>query len=118
MELKATVKKVLATQERSNFKSRKVWLTVDEELKYPQVIEVELQQDKCEMFKVTEGSTITAHLNLRGREWTKPETGVTSVFNSLVMWKWDVLVEAPAEVQSMAPSKQLAAVEEPGDLPF
>lgn len=118
MEIKGTVKKVLATQERSNFKSRKVWLTVDEELKYPQVIEVELHQDKCEMFKVAEGSTITAHLNLRGREWTKPETGVTSIFNSLVCWKWDVLVEAQQEVQSIAPSAPAATVEDLGDLPF
>jgi len=82
MELKATVKKVLSTVDRGTFKSRKVWLVVDEDLKYPQTIEVELQQDKCEMFKVTEGSTITAHLNLRGREWTKKETGVVGVINS------------------------------------
>ena len=118
MELKATVKKVLATVDRGTFKSRKVWLVVDEDLKYPQTIEVELQQDKCEMFKVAEGSTITAHLNLRGREWTKPETGVTSVFNSLVMWKWDVLLAAPIEVQSVAPSAPVATVEDLGDLPF
>ena len=118
MELKATVKKVLSTVDRGTFKSRKVWLVVDEDLKYPQTIEVELQQDKCEMFKVTEGSTITAHLNLRGREWTKPETGITSVFNSLVCWKWDVLVAAPAEVQSVAPSAPVATVEDLGDLPF
>jgi hypothetical protein len=116
MELKATVKKVLATQERSNFKSRKVWLIVDEDLKYPQTIEVELQQDKCELFKVTEGSTITAHLNLRGREWTSPE-GKTSVFNSLVMWKWDVLVAAQQEVKTVAPTAPIAQYE-PNDLPF
>jgi len=121
MELKATVKKVLATVDRGTFKSRKVWLVVDEDLKYPQTIEVELQQDKCEMFKVTEGSTITAHLNLRGREWTSPE-GKTSVFNSLVMWKWDVLVEQAsfaeiAQAQSVAPSLPVAEYD-PKDLPF
>lgn len=117
MELKATVKKVLATVDRGTFKSRKVWLVVDEDLKYPQTIEVEVQQDKCEMFKVSEGSTITAHLNLRGREWTSPE-GKTSVFNSLVCWKWDVLVTAPVEVQSVAPIAPVATVEDLGDLPF
>ena len=117
MELKATVKKVLATVDRGTFKSRKVWLVVDEDLKYPQTIEVELQQDKCEIFKVTEGSTITAHLNLRGREWTSPE-GKTSVFNSLVMWKWDVLVAAPAEVQSIAPTAPVATDEDLDYLPF
>ena len=117
MELKATVKKVLATVDRGTFKSRKIWLVVDEDLKYPQTIEVEVQQDKCEMFKVSEGSTITAHLNLRGREWTSPE-GKTSVFNSLVCWKWDVLVAAPAEVQSIAPTAPVATVEDLEDLPF
>ncbi|MFY8165277.1 MAG: DUF3127 domain-containing protein [Sediminibacterium sp.] len=116
MELKASVKKVLATVDRGTFKSRKVWLVVDEDLKYPQTIEVELQQDKCEMFKVTEGSTITAHLNLRGREWTSPE-GKTSVFNSLVCWKWDVLVAAQQEVQTVAPSAPVAEYD-PKDLPF
>ena len=116
MELKANVKKVLATVDRGTFKSRKVWLVVDEDLKYPQTIEVELQQDKCELFKVTEGSTITAHLNLRGREWTSPE-GKTSVFNSLVCWKWDVLVAAQQEVQTVAPSAPVAEYDA-NDLPF
>jgi len=68
------------------------------------------------MFKVTEGSTITAHLNLRGREWTSPE-GKTSVFNSLVCWKWDVLVAAQQEVQTVAPSAPVAEYD-PKDLPF
>jgi len=124
MELKATVKKVLSTVDRGTFKSRKVWLVVDEDLKYPQTIEVELQQDKCELFKVTEGSTITAHLNLRGNEWTKKETGITYVFNSLVCWKWDVLVAAQeasfaeiAQAQSVAPSLPVAEYD-PKDLPF
>lgn len=117
MELKATVKKVLATVDRGTFKSRKIWLVVDEDLKYPQTIEVEVQQDKCEMFKIAEGSTITAHLNLRGREWTSPE-GKTSVFNYLVCWKWDVLVAAPAEVHSIAPTAPVTTVEDLGDLPF
>ena len=116
MELKATVKKVLATVDRGTFKSRKIWLVVDEDLKYPQTIEVELQQDKCEMFKVTEGSTITAHLNLRGREWTSPE-GKTSVFNSLVMWKWDVLVAAQQEAKTVAPTAPVSEYD-PKDLPF
>jgi len=117
MELKATVKKVLSTEDRSGFKSRKVWLIVEEDLKYPQTIQVELHQDKCEMFKVLEGSTITAHLNLRGKEWTKKETGVVGVINSLVMWKWDVLIAAQQEVQTVAPSAPVAEYD-PKDLPF
>ena len=114
MEIKGVLKQINPVIERKDFKSRKVWLTTEADSKYPQTIEVELQQDKIDLLSsVAIGSDVNLHLNLRGREWTSPE-GKTSVFNSLVCWKVDgVAYTKPAEAE--------AAQAEPGtsdDLPF
>lgn len=90
MELKAKFKSQQAVVDRGNFKSRKVWVITEDNPQYPQTIEVEVQQDKVDMFSnLQEGTPLTLHCNLRGREWTKPETGITSVFNSIIVWKID-----------------------------
>lgn len=86
MELKAILKAIQSVVERDNFKSRKIWLTIPDE-KYPQVIEVECQQAKIDLFDgVSIGAPVIAHCNLRGREWTDPQ-GVIKVFNSIVCWR-------------------------------
>jgi single-strand DNA-binding protein len=86
MEIKAILKALQPIVERGDFKSRKVWLTVPDE-KYPQVIEVEVQQSKVDMFdNIAVGAPVLCHINLRGREWTDPQ-GVVKVFNSLVCWR-------------------------------
>jgi hypothetical protein len=122
MELIGKLKKVNNIVERGEFKTRKVWFTTEWDSKYPQTVEVEVQQDKVNLFLTTPlDSEIKLYINLRGREWTKPETQVTSVFNSLVCWKMEVLKEG-----NNGPSKDggvpldVAPVEEPdiSDLPF
>lgn len=89
MEIKAKFKSQQDVIERSNFKSRKVWVITEDNPDYPQTIEVEVQQEKVDLFSnLQQGTPLTLHCNLRGREWTNTE-GVTKVFNSIVCWKLD-----------------------------
>lgn len=115
MELIAKLKTVHGIIERNNFKSRKVWVTTEDNPQYPQTVEVEVTQDKSEMFAtVTPGSEVKLYINLRGREWTNPE-GKTSVFNTLAVWKIDVLNKAFVEpLDYIAPTK----ADLNNDLPF
>ena len=114
MELIAKLKKVNPIVERGDFKTRKVWVTTDFTSQYPQTVEVEIQQDKTELFAaVGVGSEVKLYINLRGREW-QPAEGDPKVFNTLVCWKMEVLnaVSAPAPAQATAPAQ------ENQDLPF
>jgi hypothetical protein len=117
MTIQGKFKKQLNVVERSNFKSRKVWITTEDNPQYPQTIELEVNQDKVDMFSgVSEGAPVTCHVNLRGREWVNKE-GVTVVFNSIVCWK--------IEAGSVLPDNHQAAStyvpptdEQLNDLPF
>jgi hypothetical protein len=93
------------------FQKREFVLT-DESSQYPQDILFQLSQDKVTLIdKVNEGEVITAHFNLRGREWTNPQ-GEVKYFNTLDVWR----VES-SEIGSPAP--QSTKVEEEGDgMPF
>lgn len=118
MEIKAILKHVHPVIEKSSFKSRKVWLTVPDE-KYPQTIEIEVQQAKIDLFAgIVSGSPVVVHFNLRGREWTDPQ-GVVKVFNSLVCWKVEsdgTVYSTPQAGTTMAqPAVELP---ESSDLPF
>ena len=94
MELIAKLKTVHDIIERGNFKSRKVWVTTEDNPQYPQTVEVEVAQEKTGLFdNITPGSEVKLYINLRGREWTSPE-GKTSVFNTLSVWKVEVLSRA------------------------
>jgi len=81
---------------------------------YPQEIEVELQQDKCNLIDSIEvGKEIEAHFNLRGRSWTNPQ-GEVKWFNTIVVWKIDAMAK---EMQST--SQKMTIADEVGDdLPF
>ena len=109
MEIKGKLKAIQPLVEKSNFKSRKIWLTTEDNPTYPQTIEIEVQQDKADMFaNVAIGAEVNCHINLRGREWTGAD-GVVKVFNSLVCWKVDgVAYTKPAEAAT--PSAPLATV--------
>lgn len=112
MEIKAKFKSQQDIIERANFKSRKVWVITEDNPEYPQTIEVELQKDNVGKLEgVTPGTELTMQINIRGREWTKPETGVVSVFNSLVCWKVEIGALAPAPVEE-------TKVPDTSDLPF
>lgn len=69
----------------SNFRKRTMHVETDEQ--YPQTIEVEFAQDKCDLLNNYQpGMKVTVDLNLRGREWTNPE-GEIVVFNTIQGWR-------------------------------
>jgi hypothetical protein len=87
MDLKCKFKQQNDVVERGTFKSRKVWVIDDENADYPQTIEVEVAQDKVNLFNnFRPGQPLTVSINLRGREWTNPQ-GEVKVFNTLQCWK-------------------------------
>ena len=87
MEIKCKFKQQNEIAERGSFRSRKVWVVTEENPDYPQTIEVEVSQDKVNLFDgYQQGQPMTLSINLRGREWTN-DSGKTFVFNTLQCWK-------------------------------
>ncbi len=87
MELKAVLKKIHPTVSRNGYDSRKIWLTLDPQGKYPQTIEVEAGGKMIGAFDgIQVGAWVTLQVDLRGREWTNKE-GATFVFNTISVWK-------------------------------
>lgn len=127
MELIGKLKKLNDVVERTSsnsvFKSRKVWIVTEENPQYPQTIEIELQQDKVDIMNgISIDAPIKCYCNLRGREWTKPETKVTSVFNSITCWKVEGLpggVQQGTQAVVAQPVQQSSALPDlDSDLPF
>ena len=116
-----------ARQVSETFKIREFVVTIDGEGKYPQQIQLQATNDKCETLNVfTIGSDVTVSFNLRGREWTNPE-GVVKVFNTLEAWRIDAgAVGGPAAadaVPNQVPAEQQPVNVAPttgnnDDLPF
>ena len=113
-KINGTLKVAKETQVVSEKFSKRIFLITDES-QYPQDIEFQLTQDKCNLldaFKV--GNKLEVSFNLRGREWTSP-AGEVKYFNTLEAWKIDVLgaVSMPQAKQPTTPAN-----EEEDDLPF
>lgn len=89
MQVQGKIKQVNDTEVVSDkFKKRTIWVTTEDQ--YPQTIELQLTQDKCDLANtLLVGQVVTAHINIRGREWTNPQ-GETKVFNTIECWKIDV----------------------------
>lgn len=85
--LKGSIKVINDTKAVSEkFKLREFVLT-DESGQYPQIIQFQAVQDRCEMLDTyKEGDQVEVFFNLRGREWTNPQ-GEVKVFNTLDAWK-------------------------------
>jgi len=116
MEIKCKFKQQNDVVERGTFKSRKVWVIDDENADYPQTIEVEVAQDKVNLFNnFRPGQPLTVSINLRGREWTNPQ-GEVKVFNTLQCWKVtsdvvDQQEEEEAPTMKAAPKKKAGNIE-------
>ena len=75
-----------AVQVTEKFKKR-AFVLIDDSSQYPQYINFQLVQDKCELidgFQV--GQRIEVNFNLHGREWTS-KNGITKYFNTLDVWR-------------------------------
>lgn len=79
--------KVLRDTQIINDKFKKRDFVVETPGDYPQFIIMQMTQDKTEILdKYKEGDNVTAHINIRGREWKSPQ-GDIKYFNTLECWK-------------------------------
>ena len=114
MDLKCKFKQQNDVVERGTFKSRKVWVIDDENADYPQTLEVEVAQDKVNLFNnFRPGQPLTVSINLRGREWTNPQ-GEVKVFNTLQCWK--VTSDVPDQQEEEAPTMKAAPKKKAGNI--
>lgn len=98
MEIKCKVLRVGQTEVIGDkgFKKRELVCEYAENPQYPQTIAFEANKDNCEKLdSLKSGDEINLSFNLNGREWTNKE-GVIKVFNTLTIWKFEVLNSSPA----------------------
>jgi hypothetical protein len=117
MNIKAVLLEMQPTKVVSDkFKSREIWVEVAGQ--YPQVLALQLTQEKCDSFNGVLGQEMEFNINLRGRKWTNAQ-GETKVFNTLECREWKSTGEAAPQPQAQAPSGGLTVADvENDDLPF
>ena len=121
MDIKGKVHEVLPVMNVTDtFKKREIIIEFAENPQYPEYIKFEALQDKVNLFdSINVGDQVEIFFNLRGRPWTD-KTGKTSYFNTLVVWRINVLSGTAAESSQpeyAAPVDMSSAPEE-DDLPF
>ena len=121
MNVKGKILEIADTQRISDkFQKREFVIEYVENPQYPEFLQFELIQDKCDQldqFKV--GEDVNVYFNLKGRKWTNPQ-GQVKYFNSLQAWKLE------KEEGHAPPSPGMDGMEEPEwlssndeeDLPF
>lgn len=111
MEVVGVIKLKKITQHVSDkFSKREFVLSIDPNGKYPQHVEFQCTQDKCQLLdQFAEGQEIKVHFNLRGREWSGPQ-GI-KYFNTLECWRIDSAGQVAQSAPSFAPTAS-------DDLPF
>jgi hypothetical protein len=114
LTLTGRLHKIFDTNQISDsFKKRD--FVIETEDQYPQMVKFELTQNTCDKindFKV--GDEITAHFNVRGREWTNKNNEVV-YFVSLNAWRIEKVGNAPASVST---ASEIPADDSDSDLPF
>ncbi len=122
MDIKGKVHEVSPVIEVSDkFKKRELIIEYAENPTYPEFIKFEAVQDKVSMFdNVKIGDQVELFFNLRGRPWTD-KAGKTSYFNTLVVWRINVLGGAEAAAVSTpayAAPVDITSTPDDDDLPF
>lgn len=128
MELTGTIKKIGEMQTfASGFQKSELVLLTNEQ--YPQPINIEFLQDKCDLISYhKEGDKVKVHIGIRGREWTSPQ-GEVKYFNSIVGWRVEKVGDTsataaeptqakPTEYQKPAENPFEGQEDEEDDLPF
>jgi hypothetical protein len=116
MEVSGKLTVINATQVISEKFSKRTFV-VETSDQYPQQIELQLTQDKCDYLdQYSLGEQINVSINIRGRAWTNP-AGEVKYFNTLEAWKIQRLdgIQEKARPDQM---KAHAPNEEEDDLPF
>lgn len=117
MDIKCKVHEVLPTQKVTDtFSKRELIVEYAENPQYPEYIKFEALQDKCGLFdSLKVGDNVEVFFNLRGRPWTD-KAGKTNYFNTLVVWRVNVLEEGAEPVQT--PVSIANEADDSDDLPF
>lgn len=117
MEIKGKVHEVSDTQQVTEaLKKRELILEYIENPQYPEYIKFEVIQDRCALLdNVTPGADVEVFFNLRGRPWTD-KSGKKTYFNSLQLWKINVLAAGTALVYT--PPADIYSAPDDDDLPF
>lgn len=102
MELTGLLHVIYNTQKVSDkFQKRDFVLKTDLDTPYPQTVQLQLSQDKCDLLKdFRVGDFVKVQFNVRGREWTGPQ-GV-KYFNTLEAWSLSLIPNRTAENQPAA----------------
>lgn len=79
------------------FSVREFVLEIDDG-RYPQSVPFQVTGDRCEEMDIYGiGDVLDVEFNLRGRAWTKPDTGEVKYFGSLDVWRMKRVSEGPAQ---------------------
>lgn len=119
--IKGTVKVIKDTEKISEKFQKREFVLETKSGQYDQTIMFQLTQDSVDLidqYKV--GDQITAHFDLRGREWKSPKDGVVKYFNTLSVWKIEgaAAPAAPADMPPPPSANDAPMVDETDDLPF
>jgi hypothetical protein len=120
MEIKGKVHEVSPTaQVTDSLKKRELILEYIENPQYPEYLKFEAIQDRCSLLDNTKvGDDVEVFFNLKGRPWTD-KTGKKSYFNSLQLWKVNVLAgTSAAPSPAYAPQADISSAPDDDDLPF
>ena len=121
--MKGKVKVVGSTVAINEKFSKREFVVVDDTNMYPQDIQFQLTQDKCNLIdSLTIGDEVEVSFNLNGREWVNPK-GESKFFNTLDVWKISKIgsnAVKDAQGQGFEPKKSVIAevVANDSDLPF
>ena len=109
MNIKGKLINISETNQVSDkFSKREFVVEFAENPQYPEVIQLEFIQDKCDLLdQYSVGQEVDVAFNLKGRKWTNPQ-GVDKYFNTLQAWKIEKVGDAPS------PGNE----EDSDDLPF
>ena len=104
------------------FKKRELIIEYAENPTYPEFLKFEATQDKVNILdNVKVGDQVEVFFNLRGRPWTNKE-GVTTYFNSLVVWRINALGAGETAAASTTPAyaapADISSSADDDDLPF
>ena len=116
MEIKGKIKNISETVQISErFRKREFVVEYASNPDYPQPLQFEMVQDRCELLDSFEvGQEVEIFFDLRGREWTNPE-GQVKYFNRLQAWK--LVSEQSSVTTSPTTPAQTTSVPVPDEKP-
>lgn len=119
MEVKGKIIVLNDTKEYGSNGFKKRELVVETFEDYPQKLQIEFVQDKCDVLNsYKNGDNVIIGVNLRGREWENPE-GKIMYFNSIQGWKISKDTVDPISTPPSSPLIQEQSNDDGGgDLPF